>query len=76
MTRAATTMAWPVLMGVVPALSGCAGARPGAVRTLAAAAQVRAPRMAAKAMDLGVWYVRFMDDELDNLVGCLRGVAR
>lgn len=41
-----------------------------------AAMWIHTPRMAVKAMDLGVWYPRFVDDELDNLVGYLRSVAR
>ena len=41
-----------------------------------AAMWVHTPRMAVKAMDLGVWYPRFIDDELGNLVGYLRSVAR
>ena len=42
----------------------------------AAAMWVHTPRMAVKALDVGVWYPRFVDDELDNLVGYLRSVAR
>jgi len=42
----------------------------------AAAMWVHTPQMAVKAMELGVWYPRFVGDELVNLVGYLRGVAR
>ncbi len=42
----------------------------------AAAMWVHTPRMAVKALDLGVWYPRFAEDELDNLVGYLRSVAK
>jgi len=42
----------------------------------AAAMWVHTPRMAVKALDLGVWYPRFVEDELDDLVGYLRSVAR
>ena len=41
-----------------------------------AAMWVHTPRMAVKALDLGLWYPRFVEDELDNLVGYLRSVAR
>jgi len=41
-----------------------------------AAMWIHTPRMAAKALDLGVWYPRFVDDELGNLVGYLRRIAR
>ena len=41
-----------------------------------AAMWVHTPRMAVKAMDLGLWYPRFTDDELGCLVGYLRSVAR
>ncbi len=41
-----------------------------------AAMWVHTPRMAVKALDLGLWYPRFVDDELGNLVGYLRSVAR
>jgi mono/diheme cytochrome c family protein len=42
----------------------------------AAAMWVHTPRMAVKALDVGVWYPRFVEDELGNLVGYLRTVAR
>jgi cytochrome c551/c552 len=42
----------------------------------AAAMWVHTPRMAVRALELGVWYPRFVEDELDNLVGYLRSVTR
>ncbi len=42
----------------------------------AAAMWVHTPPMAAKARELGVSYPRFVEHELDNLVGYLRSVAR
>jgi hypothetical protein len=42
----------------------------------AAAMWVHTPPMAAKARELGVSYPRFVDQELGNLVGYLRGVAK
>jgi mono/diheme cytochrome c family protein len=42
----------------------------------AAAMWVHTPRMAAKAREVGVSYPRFVDQELGNLVGYLRSVAR
>ena len=42
----------------------------------AAAMWIHTPRMAVRAMELGVWYPRFVEDELDNLVGYLKSVTR
>jgi cytochrome c2 len=42
----------------------------------AAAMWVHTPRMAVKALDVGVWYPRFVEDELGDLVAYLRRVAR
>lgn len=42
----------------------------------AAAMWMHTPRMAVRALELGVWYPRFVADELDDLVGYLRSVAR
>jgi len=42
----------------------------------AAAMWVHTPPMAAKAREIGVSYPRFVEHELDNLVGYLRSVAR
>jgi cytochrome c2 len=35
-----------------------------------------APRMAVKALELGILYPRFVDDEMGNLVGFLKSAAR
>ena len=42
----------------------------------AAAMWVHSPAMAAKALEMGILYPRFDGDELNNLVGFLRSVAR
>jgi cytochrome c551/c552 len=42
----------------------------------AAAMWIHSPAMAAKALEMGILYPRFDADELNNLVGFLRSVAR
>ncbi len=48
----------------------------GSAAAWGAAMWEHTPRMAVKALDVGVWYPRFVEDELGNLVGYLRSVAR
>ena len=48
----------------------------GSAAAWAARMWVHTPRMAEKARELGVLYPRFVDDEMDNLVGFLRSAAK